>query len=172
MLRSLCRSQNRAFLRSISLGSGIEAVDRAVASRLIEHGLEATNGSDAPSTVCEAERSKWHWESCLGETPRHSLAELNALVLRARDPFQLVEADVRGLSGGIKDLLGSDHPLLEQCAKYFFEIDGGKKIRPVMVLAVSYALSMHGNGHHHSSHGSNNKASSSSGTASASALQR
>lgn len=24
--------------------------------------------------------------------------------------------------------------------RYFFEIDGGKKIRPVMVLAVSYAL--------------------------------
>lgn len=42
--------------------------------------------------------------------------------------------------GGIKDLLGSDHPVLESCAKYFFEIDGGKKIRPTMVLAVSYAL--------------------------------
>ena len=43
-------------------------------------------------------------------------------------------------SGGIKELLGSDHPVLESCAKYFFEIDGGKKIRPTMVLAVSYAL--------------------------------
>lgn len=42
--------------------------------------------------------------------------------------------------GGIKELLGSDHPVLESCAKYFFEIDGGKKIRPTMVLAVSYAL--------------------------------
>ena len=44
------------------------------------------------------------------------------------------------LLGGIKELLGSDHPVLESCAKYFFEIDGGKKIRPTMVLAVSYAL--------------------------------
>lgn len=44
------------------------------------------------------------------------------------------------LSGGIKELLGSDHPVLERCAKYFFEIDGGKKIRPTMVLAMSYAL--------------------------------
>ena len=44
------------------------------------------------------------------------------------------------VSGGIKELLGSDHPVLESCAKYFFEIDGGKKIRPTMVLAVSYAL--------------------------------
>jgi geranylgeranyl pyrophosphate synthase len=51
-----------------------------------------------------------------------------------------VEKDVSTLSGGIKALLGSDHPVLESCAKYFFEIDGGKKIRPTMVLAVSYAL--------------------------------
>ena len=44
------------------------------------------------------------------------------------------------MAGGIKELLGSDHPVLESCAKYFFELDGGKKIRPTMVLAVSYAL--------------------------------
>lgn len=56
------------------------------------------------------------------------------------DPFELVEKDVRTMSGGIKELLGSDHPVLEQCAKYFFEIDCGKKIRPTMVMAVSYAL--------------------------------
>jgi geranylgeranyl pyrophosphate synthase len=47
---------------------------------------------------------------------------------------------IHQLLGGIKELLGSDHPVLESCAKYFFELDGGKKIRPTMVLAVSYAL--------------------------------
>ncbi len=56
------------------------------------------------------------------------------------DAFELVEKDLHNLSGGIKDLLGSDHPVLEKCAKYFFDIDGGKKIRPTMVLAMSYAL--------------------------------
>jgi geranylgeranyl pyrophosphate synthase len=59
----------------------------------------------------------------------------------AVDAFKLVEDDINSLSNGIKDLLGSDHPVLESCAKYFFEIDGGKKIRPTMVLAVSHALS-------------------------------
>ena len=44
------------------------------------------------------------------------------------------------MNSGIKELLGSDHPVLEQCAKYFFDIDGGKKIRPTMVMAVGYAL--------------------------------
>jgi len=31
--------------------------------------------------------------------------------------------------------------LSNTCKRYFFKIDGGKKIRPVMVLLVSYALS-------------------------------
>lgn len=52
----------------------------------------------------------------------------------------MVEKDIKTMSGGIKELLGSDHPVLEQCARYFFEIDGGKKIRPTMVMAVSHAL--------------------------------
>ena len=39
-------------------------------------------------------------------------------------------------------MLGSDHPVLESCAKYFFdqEKEGGKTIQPTMVLAMSYAL--------------------------------
>jgi geranylgeranyl pyrophosphate synthase len=78
----------------------------------------------------------------------------------AKDAFQMVEKDIckfffhfitfqnfhdifsytATLSDGIKELLGSDHPVLESCAKYFFDSDGGKKIRPTMVLAISYAL--------------------------------
>jgi hypothetical protein len=33
------------------------------------------------------------------------------------DAFKLVDADLSSLSGGIKELLGSDHPVLESCAK-------------------------------------------------------
>lgn len=46
---------------------------------------------------------------------------------------------MRTLSQGIKALLGSDHPVLEACAKYLFEQDGGKKIRPTMVLLIARA---------------------------------
>ena len=63
------------------------------------------------------------------------------------DPFQLVEKDLSSLSQGIKSLLGSDHPVLESCARYFFDIDGGKKIRPAMVLLSSYALNSSSLGH-------------------------
>ena len=57
----------------------------------------------------------------------------------APDPFELVAGDITTLSSGIKTLLGSDHPVLEVCARYFFELDGGKKIRPTMVLLMAYA---------------------------------
>jgi geranylgeranyl pyrophosphate synthase len=55
------------------------------------------------------------------------------------DPFDLVHADIRRLNGSIKDLLGSDHPVLATVAQYFFDVEGGKKIRPAMVLLMSRA---------------------------------
>ena len=50
-------------------------------------------------------------------TPLRTLEELKAASKGALDPFQLVEKDISTLSGGIKELLGSDHPVLESCAK-------------------------------------------------------
>lgn len=52
----------------------------------------------------------------LRSTPMVSSEELQKLS-RTQDPFQLVERDIYTLSGGIKDLLGSDHPVLATCAK-------------------------------------------------------
>lgn len=51
----------------------------------------------------------------------------------APDPFELVAGDLNSLSDGIKSLIGTDHPVLNAAAKYFFDLDGGKKIRPTMV---------------------------------------
>ena len=62
---------------------------------------------------------------------------------RAIDPFALVAADVSRMNVSIKELLGSDHPLLESVARYFFENEGGKKVRPTMVLLMSAASNAH-----------------------------
>jgi solanesyl diphosphate synthase len=61
------------------------------------------------------------------------------------DPFDLVAGEITSLSEGIRGLLGSDHPVLELCARYFFESgrDGGKKVRPTMVLLLSLATNHH-----------------------------
>jgi geranylgeranyl pyrophosphate synthase len=58
------------------------------------------------------------------------------------DPFQLSKDDVDSLSESIReDLLGTDHPVLNKAASYFFgEADGGKKVRPLMVMLLSRAL--------------------------------
>jgi solanesyl diphosphate synthase len=64
-------------------------------------------------------------------------------VRREADPFLLAESELNSLSKTIKqDLLGTDHFVLNQAANYFFDsADGGKKVRPMMVLLLSRALS-------------------------------
>jgi hypothetical protein len=58
------------------------------------------------------------------------------------DPVLLSKNEVNGLSKSIReDLLGTDHPVLNQAASYFFgSADGGKKVRPMMVMLLSRAL--------------------------------
>ena len=58
------------------------------------------------------------------------------------DPFTVVSSDIRRLNKSIKELLGSDHPVLDTVAQYFFDIEGGKKIRPTMILLVSRATNI------------------------------
>jgi geranylgeranyl pyrophosphate synthase len=87
------------------------------------------------------------WMADFNDKPKMTSEELVVLA-NSCDPFALVDDDIRALAGGIKHLLGSDHPVLESCAKYFFEQEkgGGKSVRPTMVLAISYALNMGGTG--------------------------
>lgn len=63
--------------------------------------------------------------------------------VQAVDPFQLTKSDLDQLSHSIRqDLIGTDHPVLNKAAAYFFEssADGGKKVRPMMVMLLSRAL--------------------------------
>ncbi|CAI5719387.1 unnamed protein product [Peronospora destructor] len=59
------------------------------------------------------------------------------------DPFTLVEQDMVSVTDSIKRILGSDHPVLTAVARYFFEHDGGKKVRPAMVLLMARAAEAH-----------------------------
>jgi geranylgeranyl pyrophosphate synthase len=59
------------------------------------------------------------------------------------DPVSLTMNELSRLSQSIReDLIGTDHPVLNKAASYFFDAsDGGKKVRPMMVLLLSRALS-------------------------------
>eukprot|EP00511_Aplanochytrium_stocchinoi_P006463 CAMPEP_0204827330 /NCGR_PEP_ID=MMETSP1346-20131115/4798_1 /ASSEMBLY_ACC=CAM_ASM_000771 /TAXON_ID=215587 /ORGANISM="Aplanochytrium stocchinoi, Strain GSBS06" /LENGTH=413 /DNA_ID=CAMNT_0051955697 /DNA_START=625 /DNA_END=1866 /DNA_ORIENTATION=+ len=59
------------------------------------------------------------------------------------DPFSLVEDELKKMNSNIKDLLGSDHPVLSTVANYFFSQEGGKKIRPVLVILFARAANAH-----------------------------
>lgn len=57
------------------------------------------------------------------------------------DPFEIASAELSSLSESIRrDLLQTDHPVLNKAASYFFESQQGKKVRPMMVLLMSRAL--------------------------------
>lgn len=63
------------------------------------------------------------------------------LTFQSADPFALSKIELDDLSRSIReDLLGTDHPVLNKAASYFFESSGGKKVRPMMVLLLSRAL--------------------------------
>lgn len=51
--------------------------------------------------------------------------------------------DLGKLNDSIRSILGVDHPVLSRVAKYFFDFDGGKKLRPALVLLMSRAVNQH-----------------------------
>ena len=59
------------------------------------------------------------------------------------DPFASVSVDLRGINTSIKELLGVDHPILSTVARYFFDWDGGKKVRPALLLLMAHAINHH-----------------------------
>ncbi len=96
----------------ISVGDPANLRSWEWSSCLDRYGLQGHFVQYSPSYVPYLSRS-----NLLRSYPRRTVADLQAASKSAVDPFQLVEKDVSTLSGGIKDLLGSDHPVLESCAK-------------------------------------------------------
>ena len=56
------------------------------------------------------------------------------------DPFAVVSDQLRPLDSSLRDLVGSDHPVLTRVAQHFFEL-AGKRFRPTLVLLGSAAAS-------------------------------
>ena len=74
-----------------------------------------------------------------------SIEEYSNRLKSMKDPLELVQSHIGQFSEGIKSLLTVDHPILDACAKYFFDMDLGKKIRPAIVLLVSQACNEQAN---------------------------
>lgn len=61
------------------------------------------------------------------------------------DPFELSRDEIANMTSGLRHLVSrAGHPMLAEAAEYFFgEGSVGKKVRPVMVLLLSRAMSAH-----------------------------
>ncbi|CAM9260835.1 unnamed protein product [Ectocarpus sp. 12 AP-2014] len=101
--------------------------------RVVNGGLDGTVPVDKDSPTVEVQ--DFVYDIDFAQRPSgasQSLAD-------GPDPFELVSGELAGLSDGIKSLIGTEHAVLNAAAKYFFELDGGKKIRPTMVILMSQA---------------------------------
>jgi geranylgeranyl pyrophosphate synthase len=109
--------------------------------------VHSYKGNSGPNGSVNDEISAWHHDPLddllLDKDTTQYWPNLPAQVRVDADPFQLSENDVSSLFRSIReDLLGTDHPVLNQAASYFFgSADGGKKVRPLMVMLLSRALS-------------------------------
>src|SRR2546423_2297346 len=56
------------------------------------------------------------------------------------DPLRVVGKELQFLTKNIKNLLGSEHPILDTVAKYYTQSEG-KHVRPLLVLLISRATS-------------------------------
>lgn len=57
------------------------------------------------------------------------------------DPLRSVAKELKFLTGNIKQLLGSGHPMLDTVAKYYSQSEG-KYVRPMLVLLMSQATAL------------------------------
>eukprot|EP00939_MAST-03C_sp_MAST-3C-sp1_P000837 g837.t1 len=75
--------------------------------------------------------------------PKDEDAAIQEILNNAPDPFELVADEIDRLANDVKKILGSKHKVLETVAQYFFQMDSGKKLRPVLVLLMSAAINRH-----------------------------
>lgn len=89
---------------------------------------------------------EWYLTSKPGSILSHHQKDdpdIKPVLTQYNDPFIISKNDISSLSQNIRrDLIGKDHPVLTKVAGYFFEDgkDGGKKIRPMMVMLLSRAM--------------------------------
>ncbi|KAG0365865.1 isoprenoid synthase domain-containing protein [Gamsiella multidivaricata] len=79
-------------------------------------------------------------------TWNEALKEAETLVVEKRggpvvDTKELVGEDLKDLKSNIRNLLGSNHPMVSTVSKYYFQADG-KHIRPLIILLIAQATSL------------------------------
>lgn len=114
---------------------------------LLTSEMASENSIDDPiSMSLEDPLVEWN----LSQMPQRSMYVLPDGISPDVDPFFVSKEDIQKITEGIRDdLIGTDHPVLNKAAAYFFDEGGGasgKKVRPVMVMLLSKAMTISDNG--------------------------
>jgi len=96
----------------ISAVSSVDSVERTSAAA-------AADAKHTPAGLRDGELSSWK---------------------RGINPFELVRPDIEPLSCSIKELLKTDHAVLNMAAQHFFDRQTGKQFRPTIVLLMARAV--------------------------------
>eukprot|EP01006_Ploeotia_vitrea_P057410 TRINITY_DN68176_c1_g1_i12.p1 TRINITY_DN68176_c1_g1~~TRINITY_DN68176_c1_g1_i12.p1 ORF type:complete len:481 (+),score=271.05 TRINITY_DN68176_c1_g1_i12:107-1444(+) len=109
---------------------------RLVQQLLMQHRLQQASSQSN-------QQSDDHKTTTTTTTTSVGSEELSAAFAESRhvDPFAIVQRDLSSISHSIRQVIGSDHPVLETIAKYFFDTQG-KRFRPTLVLLCSRAASL------------------------------
>lgn len=74
--------------------------------------------------------------------PQEQSLDLLLQQYKGVDPFKVSQADIARVNESLKDVIGSDHPIIRQISAHFFE-NSGKFLRPVIVCLMARALGAH-----------------------------
>ena len=146
---SLSSSSNHS--NSISYVNGVNGINDPVSS---PYPGDSPNNADKASVSRQSKQLGIRYthayndpldEWLLTEESRGERIIKDNLKLYQADPFELSRDEIANMTSGLRTLVSqAGHPVLASAAEYFFG-DGsvGKKVRPVMILLLSHAMSFH-----------------------------
>jgi len=94
-------------------------------------------GTSAVGMANGSEEGSSTWRALTGASAS-AVESARHLAGKVVDPFQLMEPQLKALSENLKNLVGSENPVLNTVAQYFFDVPG-KRFRPALVLLLAQA---------------------------------
>ncbi|KAK4697018.1 hypothetical protein P7C70_g8278, partial [Phenoliferia sp. Uapishka_3] len=101
--------------------------------------LRSSTSASSSSLLLPTRRHAWTSPLPLPSALRQLPSKLLFASPRLPIPLSLLSTELGLLRSNVQSLLGSGHPALDTIAKYYFKGEGGKHVRPMVVLLMSQA---------------------------------
>jgi len=123
----------------VLIGRNLSSSPLSVATEFLHDNLRSTVKKNIIQKITKDDCKLWGIPECdMNDkyVSRYNVKEVLA------DPFELSAPLLERLNTSIRnDLIGTDHPVLQKAASYFFsDVESGKKVRPMIILLLSRAL--------------------------------